>query len=90
MNVHPDGSVLVHCIFAILLIWKRSLLITCGYYVSIFLAEKVEKGEARLKFFIGTIEVSDKTYDICNLRPNWNTSCPLLPGNALLLLLLHI
>ena len=46
------------------------------------IAEQVDKGEGRLKLFFGTIEMSDKTYDLCTLRPNWNVSCPLHPGNT--------
>ena len=55
--------------------------------VTLFVAEQVDEAEARFKLFIGTIEVSDKRGNFCDLKPNWNISCPFYPGNALSLLL---
>jgi len=55
----------------------------CPY---IFIAEKVDKGESKFRFYMGAMELLDTTVDLCALKPDWNITCPLLPGDALLLL----
>ncbi|XP_065915114.1 putative phosphatidylglycerol/phosphatidylinositol transfer protein DDB_G0282107 [Dysidea avara] len=49
-------------------------------YTSGILTEQVDGGEARGTGFFGTHVISDQTYDLCNLQPTWNISCPLYPS----------
>jgi len=56
-------------------------MITCFcYYLKT--VEQVDEGAIRVKVSFGTIQISDKTYDLCHNLPAVNLSCPLQPGNC--------
>jgi len=52
--------------------------------VYIYIDEEIDKGEARMKGFIGTQEITVRTYDLCSSLPVSNLSCPLYPGNYMI------
>ena len=53
-------------------------------HVYIYIDEEIDKGEARMKGFIGTQEITVRTYDLCSSLPVSNLSCPLYPGNYMI------
>ena len=45
------------------------------------IAEEVDKGTARMKYYYNTREVFDRTIDLCSSLSPVNLTCPFFPGN---------
>ena len=60
--------------------------ITNVNFLILYVDEEVDKGEARIKGFmiIGTQEMTVRTFDLCSGLSVSNLSCPLYPGNYMI------
>ena len=48
------------------------------------IAETVDKGELNAQFYYGTILHKNGTFDLCDLLPKVNRTCPVQPGMLLI------